>query len=112
MSCETIQTVAIDKDWEFEYALFRKNSTTGDEEAATGASMTAHFSATAGGAALGSSSTSLTERGTTGIYAGLLAAATLTTALTDYVGIEVYEVYLVGTTPVESRKVKIVATTL
>lgn len=111
MSCETIQTVAIDKDWEFEYALFRKNSTTGDKEAATGASMSAHFATSAGGSAIGSTSTSLTERGTTELYAGVLAAATMTTDLTAYVGMELHEVYLVGTTPVQSRKVLIAATT-
>lgn len=111
MSCEPMIEVPIDQPWEFEYDLLRKDTATGNLEVATGETMTAHFAATAGGAALGSSSTSLSERSTTlGSYYGILAAATLTTALTDYVGSTVWEVYLVSGAPVESREVRVIAT--
>lgn len=112
MTCETLPTVPIDQDWEYEIDLTRKNSDTGEPEAAAGVStVTARFSATAGGSAIGSTSTALTERDdTAGRYAGTLAAATLTTALGSYLHREVYEVYLQDGKPVRSRKVLVVAT--
>lgn len=111
MGCtSTTATVPIDQDWEFEYDLTRKNTDTGELEAADGASMTAHFALTSGGAAIGSTSTALTERASkAGRYFGILADSTLTTDLAAYVGQTVYEVYLVGSDEVESRRVTVVA---
>lgn len=111
MSCDTPTYVPIDQDWEYEIDLTRKASATGEVEDATGLTVTARFSATKGGSALGSSSTSLTERASNaGQYAGVLAAATLTTALSSYVNQTIYEVYLVDGKPVRSRAVIPIAT--
>ena len=111
MSCDEPVYVPIDQDWAYEIDLTRKASATGEPEDATGLTVTARFSATAGGAALGSSGTSLTGRASNARqYAGVLAAAPLTTALSGYVNQRVYEVYLVGGNPVRSRPVIPIAT--
>ena len=82
-------------DFEAEVKVTRKNSSTGVTEAATGLTgMTARIAATPTGTALGSLTVSLTERGTTGIYAGVLDTAALVTALAaSYLNQTVYVIY-------------------
>lgn len=90
----TVPGLNIYSDFECECKVTRKNATTGVLEAATGlASMAARISLTKQGAALGSCTVSLTERGTTGIYAGTIDTATLVSALTAYLGQTVYVVF-------------------
>lgn len=82
------------EDYEAECKVTRKNATTGVTEAATGLTgMTARISATTTGAAIGSLTVSLTERGTTGIYAGILDTAALVSALAALLNTTVYVVY-------------------
>lgn len=91
--------VYLDNDFEIEVALQRKNSTTGDLEPATGLTLTGRLSATDGGATIHASlSVNLTERGTTGIYAGVLNGEDLRTQLAAaYVGQPVWLVAGDGT---------------
>ena len=84
----------IASDFEPEVKLERKNTDTGAWEAATGlSSVVARISDTKTGSAIGGLTVGLTERGTTGLYAGVFDAADLLTALTTYVGTVVYVVY-------------------
>lgn len=82
-------------DFEVEVKITRKNSSTGVPEPATGLTgMTARISATDTGSALSPLTVSLTERGTTGIYAGVFDTADLVTALgTTYLNQTVYLIY-------------------
>lgn len=81
-------------DFEAEVKITRKNATTGATEAATGLSgMQARIAATTTGAAIGSLTTALTERGSTGIYYGVLDTAALVSGLTAYLDKVVYVVY-------------------
>lgn len=83
----------IDSDFEFDFALTRRNATTRAWEPATGLNgVTGRFAATPTGAALGSTSTALTEAGSLGRYVGTLDSATMVTALAAYVGQVVYAV--------------------
>ncbi len=93
-----IREVYLDNDWEFEFDVKRKATTTGNLEAAASLSgVTAFFSATDGGTAIASTTTSLTERSATaGRYFGIIDKATLNTALTAYVNQVVYEVFVVS----------------
>ena len=91
--------VYLDNDWEFEFDVKRKATTTGSLEAAASLSgVSAFFSATDGGTAIASTTTSLSERSATaGRYYGILDKATLNTALsTSYVNTVVYEVFVVS----------------
>ena len=85
----------LDNDFEIEFAFQRKNATTGNLEAASGLTLTGRFSATDAGLTIHASlSVSLTERGSTGIYAGVVQGDDLRTQLAAaYVG---KTVWLVG----------------
>lgn len=93
-----LREVYLDNDWEFEFDVKRKATTTGNLEAAASLSgVTAFFSATDGGTAIASTTTTLAERSATaGRYFGILDKATLNTALADYVNREIYEVFVVS----------------
>jgi len=93
-----IREVYLDNDWQFEFDVKRKATTTGNLEAAASlSSVTAFFSATDGGTAIGSTTTTLAERSATaGRYHGILDRATLNTALATYVNVVVYEVFVVS----------------
>lgn len=82
-------------DFEAEVKITRKNASTGATEAATGlaSGLAARISATTTGAAIGAMTVSLTERGTTGIYFGVLDTAALVTALASYLNQTVYVIY-------------------
>lgn len=81
-------------DFEPEVAITRKNATTGAKEAATGlTSVTAWIALTPTGAAIAGLTVTLAERGTTGIYAGVLDTAALVTGLLTLLGTTVYVVY-------------------
>jgi hypothetical protein len=90
-----MRDLPIYSDFEPEVKITRKNATTGATEAATGlaSGMTARISLTKTGAAIGALTVSLTERGTTGIYAGVLDTAALVTALGALIGQTVYVIY-------------------
>jgi hypothetical protein len=94
----TTREVYLDNDWEFEYDVKRKATTTGSLEAAASLSgVSAFFSATDGGTAIASTTTSLSERSATaGRYFGILDKTTLNTALSTYVNTTVYEVFVVS----------------
>ena len=93
-----IRVVYLDNDWEFEFDVQRKATTTGTLEAAASLSgVSAFFSLTDGGTAVGSTTTSLTERSAkAGRYSGILDKATLNTALSSYENVVVYEVFVVS----------------
>lgn len=97
MATSTTAVVPLDNDYEYEYDVTRKATTTGEREAAKGlSSVTAHFSATDGGADIGSTETTLTERSAKdGRYYGILDKAQLNTDLTAYLGQTIYEVFVV-----------------
>ncbi len=83
----------INEDFEFDFLITRRNPTTRVKEPATGLSgVTGRLALTKTGAALGGTSTSLTEAGTTGRYVGPVDTATLVAALTAYVGQVVYAI--------------------
>lgn len=109
MSCTTTVEVYLDNDYEFEYDVRRKNSTTGESEAAASLSgVSAHFSLTDGGSAISGTSTSLSERSATaGRYYGTLDKADLNTALSSYANQTLYEVFLVSGDCETSRPVTI-----
>jgi len=90
-----VKTIYLDSDWEFEYRATRKNATTGALEPATGlAGLTGRLSLTDGGATIHATmSVALAERGTTGIYFGVLEGDNLRTQLLALVGTVVYEVF-------------------
>jgi hypothetical protein len=90
-----MKSVALDNDWELEYAATRKNASTGALEPATGlAGLTGRLSATDGGATIHATlSVSLSERGTTGIYFGVLQGDDLRVQLAALVNTIVYEVF-------------------
>lgn len=92
-----IPDLYLDNDHEFEFDVKRKATTTGEIEAAAGvSSVSAHFSLTDGGAAIGSTSTSLTERSAkAGRYFGILDKATLNTDLAAYANRKVFRVFVV-----------------
>jgi hypothetical protein len=61
----------INEDFEFDFLLTRRNATTRATEPATGLSgVTGRFADTPNGAALGGTSTALTEAGSLGRYIG------------------------------------------
>lgn len=93
-----IREVYLDNDWEFEFDVKRKATTTGNLEAAASLSgVSAHFSVEDGGAAISGTSTSLTERSaTSGRYYGILDKAALNTALTAYANTVIFEVFVVS----------------
>jgi hypothetical protein len=95
-----VKTVVLDNDWEMEYVATRKNATTGVSEPATGLTgLVGKLSATDGGATIHATlSVTLTERGTTGIYFGVLQGDDLRTQLAgSFLGQVVYEVFGDGT---------------
>ena len=79
--------------------MTRKNSATGTLEPATGlAGLIARLSLTDAGAAIHATmSVSLTERGSTGIYSGVIQGDDLRTQLLSLVGSIIYEVFGDGT---------------
>lgn len=90
----SVTALSIYSDFEPEVRVTRKNSSTGATEAATGLTgMTARIAATPTGAALGSLTVSLTERGTTGVYAGILDTAALVSALAASLNTTVYLIF-------------------
>lgn len=107
-----MQEVYLDNDHKFRYAVKRDNNSTGVAEAAASLSgVTAHFSLTDGGAAIGSTSTALTEYASkAGTYAGVLDKTTLNTALSAYANIVVYEVFVVSGDAETSEPVLVKAT--
>jgi hypothetical protein len=88
-----VKVISLDNDWEFEYALTRKNATTGLPEPATGlAGLTCRLSAIDAGTAINAAlSVAAVERGTTGIYAGVFQGDDLRMYLTPFSTI--YEVF-------------------
>jgi len=95
-----LKTVSLDNDWELEYAATRKNASTGAIEPATGlAGLTGRLSATDAGATIHASlSVSLSERGTTGIYFGVLQGDDLRAQLAaSFTNVVIYEVFGDGT---------------
>jgi hypothetical protein len=93
-----MRDVSVVSDYEFEFDVTRKATTTGTREAAAAlTSVSAWFSLTNGGSALTGTTTTLTERSATaGRYFGILDAAAVSTALLAYVGRTVYEVFSVS----------------
>lgn len=79
--------------------MTRKNSATGTLEPATGLTgLSARLSLTDAGAAIHATmSVNLTERGATGIYAGVIQGDDLRTQLAALVGTVLYEVFGDGT---------------
>jgi len=94
-----MKSIALDNDWEPEYRASRKNAGTGTIEPATGLTgLSARLSATDGGAAIHATmSVNLTERGTTGLYFGVIEGDNLRAQLVALVGQVIYEVYGDGT---------------
>lgn len=94
-----MKSINLDNDWECEYKASRKNSATGTLEPATGlAGLTGRLSLTDAGAAIHATmSVALSERGSTGIYFGVLQGDDLRTQLLTLVGSTVYEVFGDGT---------------
>jgi hypothetical protein len=95
-----MKSINLDNDWEAEYKASRKNSATGTLEPATGlVGLTARLSATDAGPAIHASlSVSLSERGSTGIYFGVLQGDDLRAQLAPtYVNTTVFEVFGDGT---------------
>jgi len=90
--------VYLDNDWEFEYDVKRKATTTGNLEAAASLSgVSAFFSLTDGGSAIAATTTTLSERSATaGRYFGILDKTDLNTALASSVNQVVYEVFVVS----------------
>ena len=90
-----MKSIGLDNDWEAEYRATRKNATTGTVEPATGLTgLVCRLSATDGGAAIHATmSVNLTERGTLGVYFGVLQGDALRTQLAALVGSVVYEVF-------------------
>ena len=83
----TTKVLNIRSDFQFRFSLTRTNGTTGADEAATGLSgITGRIALTPNGSALGSTSTALSEIGTTGNYFGVCDTATLVSALAAYLG--------------------------
>lgn len=93
-----IREVYLDNDWEFEYDVQRKATTTGNLEAAASLTgVSAFFSFTDGGSAVAGTTTTLSERSAkAGRYFGIIDKATLNTALAAYVNQVVYEVFVVS----------------
>lgn len=94
------QRMYLDNDFEFEYAVTRKNTGTGVKEAAAGlSSLTARVSATDGGATIHADLTvGATERsGEDGTYYGVFDGDKLRTHLLTHVGSKVYVVFGDGT---------------
>jgi hypothetical protein len=78
------------ESFEIEYRITRLNTTTGAIEPATGlANVAARWATTPTGAAI-FTATTLTERGSTGIYSGVIARDTLATNLEAYAGQSLY----------------------
>jgi hypothetical protein len=98
--------VPLDNDWEFEYDVTRKATTTGEyEPAADLSSVSAHFSLTDGGSAIAGTSTALTERSAKdGRYFGILNMSALNTALSALVDTPVFEVFVVSGDAETSRE--------
>lgn len=94
-----MKSIGLDNDWEVEYRATRKNSATGTLEPATGlAGLVGRLSLTDAGAAIHSTmSVALTERGSTGIYFGVLQGDDLRTQLAPSIGSVIYEVFGDGT---------------
>ena len=90
--------IYLDNDYEFEFDVQRKATTTGAIEAAEGLSgVSAFFSVTDGGSAIAGTTTTLTERSAKdGRYFGLLDKTDLNTALEPLVNTVVYEVFVVS----------------
>lgn len=75
-------TIHLDNAWTIRDTLTRTNATTGAEEPATGLALTGWLAATEGGAAIHAAlSVALTERGTSGTYAGTIDETALATHL-------------------------------
>lgn len=99
-----MKSITLDNDWEPEYKATRKNAATGTLEPATGlAGLSARLSATDSGAAIHATmSVALTERGATGIYAGVILGPDLRTQLAALAGQVIYEVFAIGTSVLTS----------
>ena len=108
----TLDTVALDDDYEFEFDATRKATTTGNLEAAAGLSgVSAHFATTKGGPAIAGTSTSLTERSAKdGRYYGILDAAAIRTALAAYKNGTGFGVYVVSGDAKRGREVLVIET--
>ena len=98
------QRLYLDNDFEFEYAVTRKNAASGADEAAAGlSSLTAMVSLSEEGGATPSEihpdlSVSASERsGKAGTYYGVFDGDKLRTHLLTYVGTKVYVVFGDGT---------------
>lgn len=91
-----MRQVPLDNDWEFEYAVTRKNAGTGLPEAAAGlVGITGRFSASDGGAAIDALlSAAATERsGVPGTYYGVIEGDNLRSKAASYVGKPVWFVF-------------------
>ena len=105
--------VYLDNDFEAEFAIERKNSSTGELEAAASLSnLTARFSATDGGPTIHATlSVNLAERGTTKLYFGVIDGDALRTQLAAaYVGKTVWLVAGDGTNVLVSEPYIVKAT--
>lgn len=93
-----IREVYLDNDWEFEYDVQRKATTTGNLEAAASLTgVSAFFSLTDGGSAVAGTTTTLSERSAkAGRYFGILDKTALNTALTAYDNTVIFEVFVVS----------------
>lgn len=107
-----VREVYLDNDWEFEFDVQRKATTTGTLEAAASLSgVSAFFSATDGGSAIAGTTTTLTERSAkAGRYFGILDKAALNTALADYANTAVWEVFVVSGDAETSEEVVVKST--
>jgi hypothetical protein len=86
-----VKDLPIDQDFEADVGITKKSATTRAWVAATGLTgVTARFALTKTGAAVGSSSWSLSEAGSTGRYFGVLDTATMVTDLAAYANQTVY----------------------
>jgi len=107
------QRLYLDNDFEFEYAITRKNTNTGASEVAAGlSSLQAWVSLTDGGDALDADLTvNATERPSTdGTYSGVFEGDNLRTHLETYAGTTVYVVFGDGTNVLVSDAYVVVAT--
>lgn len=95
-----MKLLSLDNDYEFEYALTRKNAASGNFEPASGlAGLSCRISLTDGGAAVnGALNVAAAERSSDpGVYYGVFQGDDLRTYLGGQIGLAVYEVFGDGT---------------